>query len=94
MGPFFIETSDGKLPAQAALHATPRLRGSGQLRPGGGARRHRPGPGRRDRAGRDRYAAEARRHQQYPPQLKGSIGGGPNHSNFSDQSSVKIQELF
>ena len=26
--------------------------------------------------------------------LKGSIGEGPNHSNFSDQSSVKIQELL
>ena len=24
--------------------------------------------------------------------LKGSIGEGPNHSNFSDQSSVRIQE--
>ena len=28
------------------------------------------------------------------PKLKGSIGEGPNHSNFSDQSSVKIQELL
>ena len=26
----------------------------------------------------------------YHPQLKGSIGEGPNHSNFSDQSSVRI----
>ena len=24
------------------------------------------------------------------PKLKGSIGEGPNHSNYSDQSSVKI----
>ena len=24
------------------------------------------------------------------PELKGSIGEGPNHSNFSEQSSVKI----
>ena len=24
------------------------------------------------------------------PELKGSIGEGPNHSNFSDQSSVNI----
>ena len=34
------------------------------------------------------------------PKLKGSIGEGPNHSNFSDQSSVNvvseisIQEFF
>ena len=28
------------------------------------------------------------------PELKGSIGEGPNHSNFSDQSSVKIQKLM
>ena len=26
--------------------------------------------------------------------LKGSIGEGPNHSNFSDQSSVKITSNF
>ena len=25
-----------------------------------------------------------------PPKLKGSIGEGPNHSNFSDRSSVRI----
>ena len=31
---------------------------------------------------------------EYPAELKGSIGEGPNHSNFSDQSSVKIQELL
>ena len=30
---------------------------------------------------------------QEEPKLKGSIGEGPNHSNFSDQSSVKIQEI-
>ena len=24
------------------------------------------------------------------PELKGSIGEGPNHSNFSDRSSVRI----
>ena len=28
------------------------------------------------------------------PELKGSIGEGPNHSNFSDQSSVKILAKF
>ena len=28
------------------------------------------------------------------PKLKGSIGEGPNHSNFSDQSSVRIQEIL
>ena len=30
----------------------------------------------------------------FEPKLKGSIGEGSNHSNFSDQSSVKIQELL
>ena len=30
----------------------------------------------------------------FDAELKGSIGEGPNHSNFSDQSSVKIQELL
>ena len=29
--------------------------------------------------------------EQFFPKLKGSIGEGSNHSNFSDQSSVKIQ---
>ena len=28
------------------------------------------------------------------PKLKGSIGVGSNHSNFSDQSSVRIQEIL
>ena len=28
------------------------------------------------------------------PELKGSIGEGPNHSNFSHQSSVKILSKF
>ena len=28
------------------------------------------------------------------PELKGSIGEGSNHSNFSDQSSVRIQEML
>ena len=28
------------------------------------------------------------------PKLKGSIGEGPNHSNFSDQSSVKLLAKF
>ena len=27
---------------------------------------------------------------QFRPSLKGSIGEGPNHSNYSDQSSVRI----
>ena len=27
-------------------------------------------------------------------ELKGSIGEGPNHSNFSDQSSVRILSKF
>ena len=27
------------------------------------------------------------------PELKGSIGEGPNHSNFSDQNSFRIQEF-
>ena len=31
---------------------------------------------------------------QSVPELKGSIGEGPNHSNFSDQSSVKILAKF
>ena len=30
----------------------------------------------------------------YDPKLKGSIGEGPNHSNFSDRSSVKILSKF
>ena len=32
--------------------------------------------------------------EQSEAQLKGSIGEGPNHSNFSDQSSVRIQEIL
>ena len=28
------------------------------------------------------------------PKLKGSIGEGPNHSNFSDRSSVRILSEF
>ena len=28
------------------------------------------------------------------PELKGSIGEGPNHSNFSDRSTVKILAKF
>ena len=35
-------------------------------------------------------AAEAEVRSLKNPELKGSIGEGPNHSNFSDQSSVKI----
>ena len=35
----------------------------------------------------------ARRSRHDEPKLKGSIGEGPNHSNFSDQSSVRIQEI-
>ena len=31
---------------------------------------------------------------QFKTKLKGSIGEGPNHSNFSDQSSVRIQEIL
>ena len=34
------------------------------------------------------------RHEVREPELKGSIGEGPNHSNFSDQSSVKIVSEF
>ena len=36
----------------------------------------------------------ARRSRHDEPKLKGSIGEGPNHSNFSDQSSVRIQEIL
>ena len=32
--------------------------------------------------------------EEFFPQLKGSIGEGPNHSNFSDQSSVRIRSKF
>ena len=47
----------------------------------------------------DRYAREQRLKARQPgradplqlPALKGSIGEGPNHSNFSDRSSVRIQ---
>ena len=28
--------------------------------------------------------------EEFFPQLKGSIGEGPNHSNFSDRNSVRI----
>ena len=42
-------------------------------------RRAAPPPGRR-----------SRRSMRPPPKLKGSIGEGSNHSNFSHQSSVKI----
>ena len=36
-------------------------------------------------------SSETRAQLRPPTGLKGSIGEGPNHSNFSDQSSVKIQ---
>ena len=32
--------------------------------------------------------------EEFFPQLKGSIGEGPNHSNFSDRSSVSILSKF
>ena len=54
-------------------------------------------------AAAQRAKAEQDRHRQQPdvlaaarevlregPKLNGSIGEGPNHSTFSDQSSVKI----
>ena len=31
---------------------------------------------------------------QFKTTLKGSIGEGPNHSNSSDQSSVRIQHIL
>ena len=34
------------------------------------------------------------RARHFTPELKGSIGDGPNHSNLSDQSSVKILAKF
>ena len=34
------------------------------------------------------------RKATFKARLKGSIGEGPNHSNFSDQSSVRIQEIL
>ena len=36
----------------------------------------------------------APRVQHDGPRLKGSIGEGPNHSNFSDESSVNIVSEF
>ena len=44
------------------------------------------------RAARRPSAWPARRRRGLPrsAELKGSIGGGPNHSNFSDRSSVRI----
>ena len=30
----------------------------------------------------------------HQPWLKGSIGEGPNHSNYSDQTSVRIKEIL
>ena len=38
----------------------------------------------------DRWEDGEVRTVAYVPELKGSIGEGSNHSNFSDQSSVKI----
>ena len=52
----------------------------------------------------DRHYAPAARHRRpgrtcrssawSAAKLKGSIGEGPNHSNFSDQSTVKIVSDF
>ena len=36
----------------------------------------------------------ARTDESIAAELKGSIGEGPNHSNFSDQSSVSIGSKF
>ena len=45
----------------------------------------------RDRPGQDGADAGVGLDVLQKPELKGSIGEGPNNSNFSDQSSVKIQ---
>ena len=39
-------------------------------------------------------AMDLRQHVESLPELKGSIGEGPNHSNFSDRSSVRILSKF
>ena len=41
-----------------------------------------------------RLARGPRREGLRRPKLKGSIGEGPNHSNFSDRSSVTILSKF
>ena len=43
---------------------------------------------------RRRSWSAARACSSRAPELKGSIGEGPNHSNFSDQSSVEILAKF
>ena len=39
------------------------------------------------------FQVQARRRKPCMPELKGSIGKGSNHSNFSHQSSVKILRI-
>ena len=55
-------------------------------------RGHRPAPARARRARAEAPGAEAPGPAALPSKagLKGSIGEGSNHSNFSKQSSVKI----
>ena len=57
------------------------------LSPGRPSRRGRTSSGARRRSRRPRRRGAGRRPR---PKLKGSIGEGPNHSNFSDRSSVRI----
>ena len=45
-------------------------------------------------AERVRFAGEGERFKGKRSKLKGSIGEGSNHSNFSHQSSVKILSKF
>ena len=47
----------------------------------------------KDDAERDAIAQKVQAGES-PPELKGSIGEGPNHSNFLDRSSVKILSKF
>ena len=42
----------------------------------------------------ERLDLRADRVARARPKLKSSIGEGSNHSNFSDQSSVRIQEIL
>ena len=47
-----------------------------------------------DKSAEDGEDAAGEDSESFCPELKGSIGEGSNHSNFSHQSSVKIMSKF
>ena len=76
------------LPARRRPRARPRPRPSGPAWPRSCRRR----PGWRTRCRRGR--SEACRLRSRWPGLKGSVGEGPNQTNYSDRSSVRILAKF